>query len=198
MENTELKSKKRKRKHTSELVEAKILSTQEDDAHNVLPSVNGTAKSEPHKKKKKKHGHQDTAKLLEESTLKPIRDSVRKVASAEGVPVEEGKEEENKEEENDTAVLALGDAFRDADAVRDASLESVAEEEETTATSTTNKKDASTEIDMPSTAALSLPSTGSDPTYFKDLNLSSKTMQAISEMKFEKLTEIQSRGIPPL
>ena len=52
--------------------------------------------------------------------------------------------------------------------------------------------------ELPSTTALSLPSTGSEPQRFSDLNLSSKTMQAIEGMKFEKLTEIQQRGIPPL
>ena len=51
---------------------------------------------------------------------------------------------------------------------------------------------------IPSTSTLSLPSTGPDPQNFSDLNLSSKTMQAIDEMKFETMTEIQKRGIPPL
>ena len=189
MENNELKSKKRKRKHGSELVEAKAPSTQENNAQNILPSVNGTAKSEPHKKKKKKHGHQNRVELLDESTLKP--GSARKATSTEGAPVEEGKEEED-----DTAVLASGDAHRDTDDVRDASLESVAEEDESTATPTTNGNDVS--IDVPTAAALSLPSTGSDPKNFKDLNLSSKTMHAIADMKFDKMTEIQERAIPPL
>ena len=51
---------------------------------------------------------------------------------------------------------------------------------------------------MPSAATLALPSTGPDPTKFSELNLSSKTMQAIEDMKFETMTEIQQRGIPPL
>lgn len=193
MENTELKSKKRKRKHTTELGEAKIPLAQENDARDVPASVNGTANAEPHKKKKKKQGHQDNPKSLVESTMKPIRDDIKKRVLAEVAPVEE-----RTEEENDTAVLAPGDAFKDRDAMGNPSLESVAEEEETIATSTTNREDASTETDVPSAVALSLPSTGSDPITFRDLNLSSKTMQAISGMNFEKMTEIQSRGIPPL
>lgn len=52
--------------------------------------------------------------------------------------------------------------------------------------------------DIPSTTSLSLPSTGPVPQKFSDLNLSSKTMQAIEEMKFETMTEIQQKGIPPL
>lgn len=186
MEINELKSKKRKRKHGGELVDAKALLTQENDAQNVLPSVNGTAKSEPHKKRKKKHGHQDETELLDESTLKT--GNARKTTSTEGAT---GKEED------DTAVLASGDAHRDTDDVGDASLKSVAEEEEPTTTSTTNGNGASTVV--PSAASLSLPSTGTGPKTFKDLNLSSKTMQAIGEnLKFEKMTEIQERALPPL
>lgn len=47
-------------------------------------------------------------------------------------------------------------------------------------------------------AALSLPSTGAQPQKFEELNLSEKTMKALADMKFEKMTEIQQRGIPPL
>ena len=52
--------------------------------------------------------------------------------------------------------------------------------------------------ELPSTATLSLPSTGPEPQRFSELSLSSKTMQAIEDMKFEDMTEIQQRGIPPL
>ncbi|KAL5321682.1 hypothetical protein ACEPPN_009642 [Leptodophora sp. 'Broadleaf-Isolate-01'] len=47
-------------------------------------------------------------------------------------------------------------------------------------------------------ANLSLPSTGVQAKKFSELNLSEKTMKAIEEMKFETMTEIQQRGIPPL
>ena len=48
------------------------------------------------------------------------------------------------------------------------------------------------------TENLSLPKTGVDPKAFADLNLNSKTMQAIADMKFTEMTEIQRRCIPPL
>ncbi|KAI9748955.1 MAG: ATP-dependent RNA helicase, partial [Chaenotheca gracillima] len=51
---------------------------------------------------------------------------------------------------------------------------------------------------LDSTGELSLPSIGADPQKFSDLNLSEKTMKAIDDMKFETMTEIQQRGIPPL
>ncbi|QKX54255.1 uncharacterized protein TRUGW13939_01340 [Talaromyces rugulosus] len=53
--------------------------------------------------------------------------------------------------------------------------------------------------DLPSANAVSLPQTGeSMPVKFTDLTLSEKTMEAIKEMGFETMTEIQQRAIPPL
>ncbi|KAJ4286572.1 ATP-dependent RNA helicase [Collariella sp. IMI 366227] len=42
------------------------------------------------------------------------------------------------------------------------------------------------------------PSVATDAQAFSELNLSDKTMKAIEEMGFTKMTEIQRRGIPPL
>lgn len=194
MENTELKSKKRKRKHASEVVEAEVATTQANDALNVLPSVNGTAKFEPHKKKKeKKHRHQHKVDLLEGNLSKPVDGVPRQANAREPAPVEE-------KDQDETAILASGDALGDKTDVGDASLESGTEEEEEELLATMNKirNAAPTDTDVPSASAFSIPSTDSDPKSFTDLNLSSKTMQAIADMKLEKMTEIQQRGIPPL
>ena len=51
--------------------------------------------------------------------------------------------------------------------------------------------------DLPSANGVTLPSMAT-PEQFTDLNLSSKTMQVIEKMGFQKMTEIQQRGIPPL
>ncbi|PMD45228.1 DEAD-domain-containing protein [Hyaloscypha variabilis F] len=51
---------------------------------------------------------------------------------------------------------------------------------------------------LPGTDTLSLPNTRTQSQKFSELNLSEKTMKAIEDMKFEKMTEIQQRGIPPL
>lgn len=51
---------------------------------------------------------------------------------------------------------------------------------------------------LPSASALSLPQSGPDAQKFSDLSLSEKTMKAIEDMKFDDMTEIQQRGIPPL
>lgn len=53
--------------------------------------------------------------------------------------------------------------------------------------------------DLPSANALSLPQTGESlPTKFTELSLSDRTLEAINEMGFENMTEIQQRAIPPL
>lgn len=54
------------------------------------------------------------------------------------------------------------------------------------------------EGDAPGINSLSLPSTGTPAQQFSELNLSEKTMKAITDMGFERMTEIQQRGIPPL
>ena len=51
---------------------------------------------------------------------------------------------------------------------------------------------------LPGTGTLSLPNAGVQAQKLSELNLSEKTMRAIADMKFENMTEIQQRGIPPL
>ena len=187
MESPELKSRKRKRKHASEVAEA------EEPAIPAKDARNGTPKSEPSKKKKKKHGDQDIADIPEENRSKPVIDGSRKAIPVDADPTEKAEEEDR------TATLASGDALGEENDVEAPSLSSGSEkEEDTLTTSARNGDDALADTDAPFASTLKLPSTGSDPQSFKDLNLSSKTMQAIADMKFDKMTEIQQRGIPPL
>lgn len=171
MENSELKSKKRKRKHATVHDESVSQEGQTRDALSVLPSANGAAKSEPHKKsKKRKHGHIDS--VGKEKEEDPPNDAP----------------EDSQEQVKDAGKLA-----KDGD---ESSREEEAEEE---GDGKTGNDEESPDIpDMPSTSTLSFPTTGKDPKRFADLDLSSKTMQAIEGMKFDQMTEIQQRGIPPL
>ena len=57
---------------------------------------------------------------------------------------------------------------------------------------------AASESDLPTEVNPSLPAIVDAPKTFKELELSEKTMKAIDGMKFETMTEIQQRGIPPL
>lgn len=52
--------------------------------------------------------------------------------------------------------------------------------------------------DIPTAQPLSLPTTGEDPINFSDLSLTPNLAKAIEEMGFTKLTEVQSKTIPPL
>ncbi|KAJ5814809.1 ATP-dependent RNA helicase has1 [Penicillium riverlandense] len=52
--------------------------------------------------------------------------------------------------------------------------------------------------DLPAMDDVTLPQTGAELQKFTELNLSEKTMQAINDMGFETMTEIQQRTIPPL
>ncbi|KAK4236949.1 hypothetical protein C8A03DRAFT_35104 [Achaetomium macrosporum] len=63
-----------------------------------------------------------------------------------------------------------------------------------------DEQDGSAELDdVPkSDGALLPPPISTNAQDFSELNLSEKTMKAISEMGFTKMTEIQRRGIPPL
>lgn len=54
------------------------------------------------------------------------------------------------------------------------------------------------ESDLPTDSMPSLPGASVMPQRFSELNLSEKTTKAVEEMKFETMTEIQQRGIPPL
>ncbi|KAI0137482.1 ATP-dependent RNA helicase HAS1 [Xylariales sp. AK1849] len=59
--------------------------------------------------------------------------------------------------------------------------------------------DAAMNDDLPNGDSLTLPpTTEPDAQHFTELKLSEKTLQAIEEMGFSKMTEIQRRGIPPL
>ena len=192
METVELKSRKRKRKHLSGVIDAQILATRD---HPVLSSINETTKSEPQKQKKKKHRHHDIPNLPKVDLSESDHDGPRKVDIVNGDPEEEGQEKD------EALVLASNNEIRDVNDATDGSLEpgnKDEKEEEISMTMITDTSDYPPDTDMPSASALELPSTISDPKKFEDLRLTDKTMQAIAEMKFEKMTEIQQRAIPPL
>lgn len=154
MGESDIKSRKRKRKHPISAEEPSLsaVSVQE---HAADPQSVGPADSEPtihNKTKKAKNEQQSHSK--QEVVPADIDGKVGPSSDADEEPI--GQEDEEKD------------------------------------------VDDTTRPDIPSASSLSLPSTGKDPKRFSDLSLSSKTMQAIDDMKFETMTEIQLRGIPPL
>lgn len=189
MENRELKTKKRKRKHGNTTEDSAVFAKSFIDTLSVMPSVNRTVKSEPpkdtndaptespsivctaelgsyQKSKKRRHRHEQPLQSQQGFEAPDTAENLVEETAEEATP---GELEINREDE--------GEPTHDAEA---------------------NGYEVTADTDMPSTSALSLPSTGTDPKRFSDLNLSSKTMQAIEAMDFDKMTEIQQRGIPPL
>jgi len=190
MSNPDIQSKKRKRKHgASKAGDTPAVSAPESAVADA-PEV----ESNKERKKAKKEHKTSSAGGVAKKTKK---------ARAQDVEVEEQVNGELR-----AAAIESGDAEVDAEIA--ASNSEGADEEDD------DEKEAdedgaqgidgnhSEHIDMgepsdlPSALGVSLPGQDEEPQKFDQLNLSDKTMEAIKEMGFENMTEIQRRGIPPL
>lgn len=164
MENPELKSKKRKRKHATIDGKRPALADAQNDPNTLVPVVDRVAKevnqNAEESRKKTEHAHSSDTEVAQDVE-------------------EKGRSSDDEEQSENGHQTAIPD-----EAVEDRAL--------------VEKDEVIGRSDLPSTSTLSLPATGSNPVRFTDLDLSSKTMQAIDDMKFETMTEIQQRGIPPL
>ncbi|KAJ4267357.1 ATP-dependent RNA helicase [Fusarium torreyae] len=113
----------------------------------------------------------------------------KKVKRTEPEPREEPEDDSSDEEE---ALKEDEDESDEADEDAEDSKSGDEEEEDTNEDQTENN------TDLPDGGKLTLPPVaGAEAQSFDELNLSEKTMKAINEMKFTKMTEIQRRGIPP-
>jgi ATP-dependent RNA helicase DDX18/HAS1 len=189
MDAQELQNKKRKRKHGSSKTQ-KLDS--EAATSGASPAIENEVKSKPsktekvHKKAKKIHDSHDQDDIAGEQMLE---NSVAQSNSA-GESSEEkiaiGRdEEENEEDEED-------DDDDEEDLLQDEPRPTGGEENEEI------EGEHLAEGGLPGAGTLSLPNAGVQAQKFSELNLSERTMKAITDMKFEKMTEIQQRGIPPL
>lgn len=189
MENSELKTKKRKRKYGNTIEDSAISAKKFADTLSVNPSVDRTAKSEP--SNQSNDAPNDTPSIICTTTSgshqKPKKRSNRHEESLQSHPESEAPDtaESLVEEKAEEAIPGERDGSGDDEG-------EPAHDEEA------NGHEVTANTDMPSASILSLPSTGTDPKRFSDLNLSDKTMQAIEAMEFDQMTEIQQRGIPPL
>ena len=146
----------------------------EDEIISKLSQANGSTKTSENAPQKdfaqtNAVNGQNSSVAQEESKAVGVESSESDVAEEENVPHAANGQAESTLEEDTAEVAAENGGLEEQ---RDATL--------------------------PSQNTLGLPATGPDPTKFSELNLSSKTMQAIEDMKFETMTEIQQRGIPPL
>ncbi|XP_014562165.1 hypothetical protein COCVIDRAFT_33027 [Bipolaris victoriae FI3] len=138
----------------------------------------------------------------------------KKSAEAAAAPAHNGVEKARKKARKAKEVEAVVEepATADASAQEDSDEEDVENQTESnkdtaeaTASNEADDNDDSQLADLPSgtgSNALDLPSGTTMPTpnpvRFEELNLSERTMSAIKEMGFEKMTEIQQKTIPPL
>lgn len=148
------------------------------------------------KKRKRKHGSSKSADApapvvaketvaAQDAEVKPRKKSKTAEARAKDVEKEEEVNEELREAAAESVAANVSDDDEeDADEnVDDAEVE---------------KQDIGEPSDLPSALGVSLPGQDALPEKFTDINLSEKTLKALADMKFEKMTEIQARGIPPL
>ncbi|KAI5258087.1 DEAD-domain-containing protein [Aureobasidium subglaciale] len=149
------------------------------------------------KKRKRKHGAAKpadapvpvvAAAAVSDAEVKPRKKS----KSAEAKAKDAEKEEELNEE------LRVESALQEEVSEDEAEVEAEAEADETMADVEEDKQDIGEPSDLPSALGVSLPGQDALPEKFADINLSDKTLKALADMKFENMTEIQARGIPPL
>lgn len=180
MAASEVESKKRKRKHRSSKADGVTSTKTVDVSADLAPSnteISEPAKTKPRKKAKKEHTSEREEDVQE-------------------VVGESQDEEENEGELNQE--LKKVAAETSAATVDGSEASDQGENEREQEQTQNNGDELEVPSDLPSSIALSLPTTTPDPQKFSELNLNDKTMQAIKDMGFENMTEIQRRGIPPL
>lgn len=172
MENSERRSKKRKRKHA---------------ASEGGPLLEGRTKANGIPFRGREPSSATQPELDEHKSLK---DTPVQVNGQE----KEGGGERNKDAFHQEEVDDSTHAHKDGPQGPDDEDDGPDEDDEPSRTNGAETHDDS----MLLQSNLSLPQTGAEPQKFSELNLSPKTLQAIEDMKFDTMTEIQQRGIPPL
>lgn len=205
-------SKKRKRDQADSAVDT--TSKKSVQSPTVAPAVNGDAidaeaderaakklrKEKKREKKQKAALEAQEAEIAKEKEVKnnekineTLMDTVPEIQVNGGASEDEFAGFDEQDEGVDGNVEATGDyvkgntATSSSDPIVDAADDTLA-----------TNGDVGQPSDLPSALGVSLPGETNEPTRFDDLKLSDKTMKAIKNMKFETMTEIQRRGIPPL
>lgn len=165
------------------------------------------------KKRKRKHsGSRDATtdgakdkKIRKKEKLERKRKKEKKAQGEdEGEEVEGAQKADEEGGEKEVEALSSGKAETSGGGGGDRGSENDGEEEENNGADgddTRKHPDADTDTksnDIPLSSSLSLPIVGESPVKFTDLNLSDATQKAIAAMGFEKMTDVQSRTIPPL
>lgn len=219
MENAEVKSRKRKRKHGQghangqNTADVGLAKQQVETADG-----NGTSGrlEEPMTKKNNLGIVEELGKDLQprkrkhkqqRNSVPGINGEPKKVEASTGKPPDTNEEDTVDDQEQMADVVNYDDeAFAEMDGLDEQDQEAETSVNASLKRATkSDREDADALLAEPlgdtteTTSKLSLPRTGDDPKLFTDLDLSPKTMQAITDdMKFTEMTEIQQRSIPPL
>lgn len=194
MSNVDLHSKKRKRKHGSSKNADSVATTVTESV--TASKADGEEKSSRTKKVKKEHKSNGVAEKAAKKAKSPVEES--NDDDDDGDEDEDIEEDEENVNEQLRAITAKSDA---AEIDQDAAAADSDDEDEDAAIEQkggAEMVDMGEPSDLPSALGVSLPGQDEEPQKFEELNLSDKTMQAIKEMGFVSMTEIQRRGIPPL
>jgi ATP-dependent RNA helicase DDX18/HAS1 len=140
------------------------------------------------KKRKFKDANGVKASKVKKSATTPDKKS-KKVKRTEPEPRDEPEDDSSNEEEK-----ALKEDEEESDEADEDAVDAKSGDEE----EGDDEDKAEDNTDLPDGGKLTLPPVaGAEAQSFDELNLSDKTMKAIKEMNFTKMTEIQRRGIPP-
>lgn len=187
METAKESSKKRKRKHGNSgesIRKEKATTLPGTDSPSAAPSA---TLRKPKESKKRKTYHSAVSDGEEDGDLGKIDKANEEEPDPELQATDEAEQVELPQS-------SAGEKDGDADKEQEVDSDEEGEEEE----KPTNGQSNEDQLELPSVNAVSLPQTEAEPQKFSELNLSDMTMKAIADMKFETMTEIQRRGIPPL
>ncbi|KAL8679831.1 MAG: hypothetical protein Q9224_007000, partial [Gallowayella concinna] len=168
MENPELKSRKRKRKHAAAPIDGAPLSKATNSV-NTLGDHGSLTKKAKNKNHKNKEDQPTDYVIADTNGSSGTADDPAPLPSAATSTFAEIKDAQNDGATKDA---------REENGISDEPNVPNGDRQE----APLQEADQSTETDLPSNTMVSLPTIGSDPRTFKDLNLSEKTMKAIQDM----------------
>ncbi|RKF72593.1 ATP-dependent RNA helicase HAS1 [Golovinomyces cichoracearum] len=166
-------------------------------------SMESTKTISKKRKRKRAQNEENTTKNSSEKTSPTIQEE-------EEVEEKDAKENHNSKTKSPKKMKNYHPSVTPKEIQSDAMIEDASDKETEEQSPAEEKKSTSPELNseideknreessLADIGSLSLPVSDNNAQKFSELNLSEKTMKAIEDMKFESMTEIQRRGIPPL
>ena len=187
-------SQKRKRKHSK--------SGKEEVATDVAKNGSACSGEKPVKKRKaEKERKVGKRAKVEKPVVEEMEEEEEEEKKEEqGMPenkAADDEEEDDDEKDSEEEEKKDKDSGDGAPMHPDRALAMTVEDGSTIENGNVDLEDVNRDSTLPSGAQLHLPVAGPVPQRFSELNLHASTLRAIDEMKFETMTEVQARTIPP-